>query len=70
MSHKSTRRCDCGKAIRRLVPPEPIDLSGGIVIDVPAHFCLQCSPEHCSLRAYCLSNGATHYRPIGIEASS
>ena len=58
------RVCDCGKAIRGLVPADVIDLSGGCLIDVPAHFCLQCSPGHCKMRDYCLKNSKMRYKPL------
>jgi hypothetical protein len=62
MTDDSRRVCDCGKAIRGLVPEEGIDLPTGVTIEVPAHFCLQCSPEHCKMRKYvvdfCTRNGA------------
>ena len=61
MTNTEKRMCDCGKAIRGNVPQVGIDLPSGIVIDVPAHFCLQCSDGHCKMRDFCVKNGALRY---------
>lgn len=62
------RVCDCGKAIRGEVPAASALTSAGPLFatlspTVPAHFCLQCSPEHCKMRAFIVAEVANRDHP-------